>query len=253
MKNNTGIAIVRDHSLSMPSLTKVAARDYNRCVSAIKDSCLREDQDAYVTVVKCGVGYAHKVLLDSSNIDIRDVQSLPDKQYIADGTGTPLFDSVGRAIMELKRHKHSTYLVMVITDGQGNSSVEWSANRLMENIRELQATDKWTFSFRVPHGYKNYLTKFGIPDGNILEWEQTNIGMETATIATKSAVSNYFSGVTRGLNSSKTFYTDLSGVTTAEIKQSLKDITNQVTLHLVKASDPLVIRKFMEAKIGTYN
>jgi hypothetical protein len=41
---------------------------------------------------------------------------------------------------------------MVITDGEDNNSRKYSGVAIGSIIRTLQATDKWTFVFRVPKG-----------------------------------------------------------------------------------------------------
>lgn len=251
----TYIGISRDHSASMRPLIKSAAIDYNSCISSIKDACLREHQEALVTVVKCGAGVTNQVHLDFVDTDIKLVQIVPENNYIANGTGTPLFDSVGELIERLSTHHRDNYgsfLIMVITDGQENASRHWTGRSLAARIRELQATDRWTFTFRVPQGYKRDLINFGIPEGNILEWEQTKDGLENATRATTQAVSNYFTGVSRGIASSKTFYTDLSKITSSEVKSTLVDITKDFKLLHVNPSDPVIIKDFLIKKNHAY-
>ena len=37
-------------------------------------------------------------------------------------------------------------------------------------VRELQATDRWTFTFRTPRGGRKTLEEMGIPAQNVQEW-----------------------------------------------------------------------------------
>lgn len=248
---STFIGISRDHSGSMTSLKESAMKDYNSCISSIKDSCLREGQDAYVSVVKFGVGVSG-IELDTLHTNIKDIR--PINYYETKGM-TPLFDSVGELIELLEIHyglSHN-FLIMVITDGYENQSRKWNASKLTQKIKELQATDRWTFTFRVPKGNKRALVALGIPDGNILEWEQTSEGLDVSSRITTQAVSNYFTNVSKDITSSRSFYTDLSGVTTSEIKAILDDVSDKVKLFHVKPSDPLVIKPFMEKKTGSYD
>ncbi len=97
--------------------------------------------------------------------------------------------------------------------------------------------------------YKQALVNLGIPDGNILEWEQTERGVEIAARATEQAYSNYFSARSRGLTSTKGFYTtDLTGVSKATVKSKLVDISDEVEFFDVRREQQ--IRSFVESKIS---
>lgn len=144
-----------------------------------------------------------------------------------------------------------SFLVMAVTDGQENASRRYSARSIAEKIQQLQSTDRWTFVFRVPRGYSRDLINMGIPAGNILEWDQTERGVEVATQATVRAFDEYYSGRTRGLTSTKSFYTtDMSTINKATVKAKLVDITNEVKFYDVPNMAGLEIRKFVELKTG---
>lgn len=254
MKNYIGIS--RDHSGSMGHIASAAARDYNSNISAIKESSLREGQDTIVSVVRCGVGSRGSVEREITNSSVTTLEPLNESRYVADGGSTPLFDSVGELIELFERVPDAkdptvSFLVMAITDGQDNSSRRWSAHSLGQKIRQLQATDHWTFVFRVPRGYKRDLVHMGIPDGNILEWEQSTRGVEVASQATTKAFDEYYSSRSRGLTSTQNFYTtDLSGVNKATVKAKLVDISREVEFFDVPKTGSLEIRKVVEAKTG---
>jgi hypothetical protein len=183
---------------------------------------------------------------------VQILQPIPEHSYIADGSGTPLWDSVGELIEIMSAVPDAadpevSFLVMVITDGQENHSQRWSAQRLSEKIRELQASDRWTFVFRVPRGYTAVLARFGIPEGNILEWDQTARGVEVASKTTQSAVSSYFTNRTQGVRSTSKFFADLSRVSATTVKHALHDISGQVSRYFVDPSvHGVAIREFVE-------
>lgn len=107
----------------------------------------------------------------------------------------PLFDSVDKLIDLLSAAPDAndpsvSFLVMVITDGEENSSMI-KGPALAAKIRNRQATDRWTFVFRVPFGGKAELVRLGIPAGNIQEWEQTEEGYREATQVTTRSVTDY--------------------------------------------------------------
>lgn len=254
MKNYIGIS--RDHSASMRSIARAAARDYNDNIAAINESSKLENQDTIISVVKCGVGRTGAVEREAVNSNVSVLKPIAESVYRADGHSTPLFDSVGELISILEKAPDAkdpkvSFLVMAITDGQDNSSRNWSASSLSRKIRELQGTDRWTFIFRVPRGYKSDLSRMGIPDGNILEWDQTERGVETAMVTTRSAFQNFYKARSAGATSTKDFFTtDLSKVSTRTVKSKLIDISDEVDIwNVTDNNDGTQIRDFVERKL----
>jgi hypothetical protein len=253
----TYVGISRDHSGSMGSISEEAARDYNSTIASIKRSAAKEEIDTIVSVIKCGVRapgrYAVNVR-EAVNSSISVLKPLKESEYDAKGQSTPLFDSVSDLIQILKSSPDSndpevTFLVNVITDGDDNCS-EVTGHELGQKIRSLQATDRWTFVFRVPRGEKAPLVRMGIPAGNIYEWEQTEEGLRASTQATDSGISSYFSSRSAGVRSTQNFYTDLSDVSVSTIKANLDDISKQVKFWTVQPSeDGEQIRTFCEKRL----
>jgi hypothetical protein len=226
------VGISRDHSGSMSSLRRPAIKDYNDSIAAIKTAA--EDNDIYTTVSVTSCGINGGVRDEVVNSSINRLQ--PIDSYTADG-GTPLFDSVGRLIEIFKttpdyNNSDVTFLVMAITDGEENASRVWK-NTLGPEIKRLQATDRWTFVFRVPRGYRRNLEVLGIPSGNIQEWDQTERGLRESSVQTVSAVSDYFSGVSRGIRSTKSFYANIGKLATNQIVAAMADISNEVVIYPV--------------------
>jgi hypothetical protein len=250
----TYIALVRDHSGSMRSLRNGAANDFNLTIDGIKTSIQSDpSQSAYVSVVECGVGYRGEVRTQEINRPLSEIKHLTT--YHADGGSTPLWDSVDAAIGLIERNIALTgtaYLVMVITDGHENSS-RTSASALKAKIARLQATDKWTFVFRVPKGHKHALTALGIPEGNIMEWEQTEKDLVRSTGVTVSAVSTYFQSRSTGKTSSTAFYADISSIPLNVVASNMNDVTNQVNIIPVwPLEDGMQIRDFCNKRLGKF-
>lgn len=244
------IGIVRDHSGSMQSHVRLAAADYNLIIEGIKSSS--DEIDSIVSVVKCGVGYQARVERETVLSSVNALK--PITSYVADGSGTPLWDSVGELINIFEGvpdfgDKDVSFLLMIITDGQENRSQFWTSHALRVKIQELQATDHWTFTFRVPHGYSLALQRMlGVAPGNILEWEQTEAGFRAATQSTISALRSYGTTLRSGGRSTNRFYADLSQVSPAEIKRELTDISRRVKIWSVNGSSSIVIKDFCELK-----
>lgn len=246
MKNYIGMS--RDHSGSMSSIAKAATRDYNETVASIKEAAVATNQDTIVSVVRFGSTVTREVV--NSNVHVLQ----PLERYSCSGM-TALFDSVVELINIMKtapdyNDPDVSFLIMATTDGQENQS-RTTGPQLAEMMRTLIATDRWTFVFRVPRGGARTLIQMGIPEGNILEWDQTERGMQQAAQANKQAYSEYFTGRSTGMKSTTKFYANMADVTIEEVKSSLTDISTEVQfIPVTAADDQAFIRPFVEAKLG---
>lgn len=251
------IGISRDHSLSMKRMVESARKDFNSNIQSIQDETIKHGIDTIVSVVECGVGMGvvEKVITNSS---VSTLKAIPHGGYIASGRSTPLYDSVGSLIEQLesvpdKDSQDVSFLIMVITDGEENSSRTWSASKLSEKIKQLEATDRWTFTFRVPRGYARSLVRdLKLFDGNVLEWDLSDRGVEKSTIQTQSGISNYYTNRSKGITRSTSFYADMSNVTSGQVKANLIDISGRVISYQVLSGYPLSIREFIEGHGRNY-
>lgn len=259
-KRRTYVGISRDHSGSMGSIRRAAARDYNAQIAQLAQGARDAGQETFATVVRCGdyrgmSGPYSGVCRETVNAPINVISPLMEHNYLADGW-TPLWDSIGDLINILSgtpdaNDPGTTFLIMVITDGEENQSRHWSVDLLMKRIKELQATDRWTFTFRVPRNMSRRLVQLGIPAGNILEWDQSDEGMSHSTQATTTAVASYFSNVSRGVNATQKFYADLSGVSSSQVASKCVDISAKVNIWPVaKAEAGAEIRPFVEKRLN---
>jgi len=250
MKNYVGFT--RDHSASMRGMERPAMQDFNQNVNAIREGAEAGNIDTVVSVVRCGVGVNATVEWETTNSSVKALKPL--QSYVASGYGTPLYDSVGMLIEEFERvpdaNKNDvSFIVMVITDGQENRSKKWSAARLNAKIRELQATDRWTFVFRVPEGYKNALVhKLGLHDGNVQEWDLSSAGLAQVTQVTSTAVGDYYRGLATGKKATTRFFANLDQVKPSEIKAVLEDVSDELVM--LRATDDSQIRDLVESKTG---
>lgn len=252
----TYIGISRDHSGSMGGIRRFAARDYNNQIADIQKSAIDLNLNNIVSVVECGYGSTDKVRRDVTLSPVNQLNSIAESDYTAEGRGTPLWDSVGDLIEQFEKlpdanDPNVSFLLMIITDGGENCSKSWSAHSLGNKIRTLQATDRWTFTFRVPRGYGRQLASLGIYEGNIIEWDQNQRGIETSSVHTSQAMSSYFSARSTGVTGSKSFYANLKDVSVEEVKASLVDISSQISVFTVASTqEGSNIRDFVEQRTG---
>ena len=93
-------------------------------------------------------------LFDTQGIDlIQDgvassrVEKLSAANYVP-RAGTPLYDAVGAAIAKAKEvRKTKLNILMVLTDGQENSSREWSAKAVKKELTRLADEENWQVIF----------------------------------------------------------------------------------------------------------
>lgn len=250
MKNYVGI--VKDHSASMRVHARLALLDYNSLIKDTRDAAIENEIDTVVSVIKCGVGPSARVEREIVNSSIASLK--PSESYNANGNATPLWDSVGELIEILEgspdaANREVTFICSIITDGQENNSRIWSASRLRKKITELQNTDRWSFIFRVPRGYASELSReLGVPLGNILEWEQTEKGWQSATTATTKGMRGYYGALRGGVTSTDKFFANMAQVKSGDVKREMRNISNVVTIWDVP--DRSVIKNFVEAQSG---
>jgi len=131
--------------------------DRSGSMAAIRDDViggfnqfLREQQShpgtCRMTVVQFDSQNPFEVLADG--VDVRELRELDADRYCPRG-GTPLLDAVGRLIEHAERRargRNEDSVIVVFTDGQENSSRQWSRSALFEQIEGLRARG-FTFVF----------------------------------------------------------------------------------------------------------
>lgn len=246
-KLKTHIAFCIDESGSVSGIIKPLIDAYNQSVTDIRTSVLDEGQEASMTALAFG----HRTLRHRNLYIGEQVQTVQPLKYsdLHPSGMTPLFDSVYRAIKKLEElddnEPETSFVISVITDGQENQSVDPGVPTTIKLIQEKISTDRWTFSFLVPNGNeKAFSNKYNIPMGNIQGWDtKTSRGTKDAFIINSQAFGQYFKGRTRGLQSTKSFYADVSDLTVRKARKDLSEITKQVLF--IKATKEIQIRNLI--------
>ena len=235
--------MVCDGSGSMGVHRGGAARLFNEQLDIIQSS---KSQQNAVTVFHFGLRDDRQPIKEINyNAVPQAVARLDGRSYPAQGN-TPLYDAVlkaGRRALSSDDGVKS-FVMIVLTDGEENSSYANSVE-LQRFIREQQATDRWTFVFLVPKGYKHaFVSLSGVHDGNVREWDN----IETAREELLQGAQLYISARASGQRSTRSWFTtDLSDVTKNDISK-LRDITNEVAMWTVDKEAN--VREFVNAKSG---
>lgn len=248
-KPKTRVAFVLDKSGSMDSIKHDVIRAYNTLAADILKNSQEQDQDITVSLFT----FSNNVHTQYFNANPGTLKPLDTRSYVPDGL-TALFDGVGKAIESLQslpdaKDPDTSFLVIVVTDGEENASHQFGAARITQMLKETQATDRWSFAFQLPPNRSiPFASRFGIPLDNIREWQATREGTQQVEQTTTRALGTFFKDKAAGKMSTQSFYatTDLSNVTPKDVKNELDDVSNRFKVFTVEKE--VSVREFVEAK-----
>jgi len=221
--------IVLDASTSMDSIVGPTVDAYNSIADGIRVSAKLKNQKSLVSLrTFSDVPHPAKLF----NVPADKIEPLLYGKYRPNGN-TQLFGAVKASIEDLdpfdSKRSNSSFTVIPITDGEDNRSYGLTQVCLqMMAARE----ENWTFAFQVPRGKRDWFARsFGVPFGNINEWEATAAGATQMAVETAEAIGKYMDERAQGARSSKGFFAhvapDLSGI---NVKRVLDDLTGQYRL-----------------------
>lgn len=240
------IAFVIDASSSMSRFRDDVQRVVNEQVAEIKKNAAKLGQPTSLTIYVFNDRVQQLVRYE-------DVFAFRTFSGYAPHGNTALFDGIGRAIEDFQISRfaadiNTSFLILTITDGEENRSTRYNQTSLGSLMRSVEGTDRWTMAFSVPYGGRRQLASFGIPTGNIQEWEQTSKGLETMSHATVSGLGSYYTARSAGMRRVSNFYEpDMAAVSKRDI-QNLIDLSRKFHSWNVDAASP--IREFVEGKIS---
>lgn len=136
--------IIVDESGSMSIIHKQAFTGMNETLQTIRQMQEKyPDQKQYVTLLTFDTGHT-KWHYDNTPAD--KTQDLGWKDYNPGG-GTPLYDAIGKGISKVNANitEGEHVLVTIITDGEENSSEEWTL-KMVRNMIEKLKKQNWTFT-----------------------------------------------------------------------------------------------------------
>ena len=136
--------IIVDESGSMSIIRKQAFTGMNETLETVRQMQEKfPDQEQRVTLVTFDTGHT---TWHYDNTPAAQTKNLDWKAYNPGG-GTPLYDAMGMAISKVNAQieEGDNVLVTVITDGEENSSEEWTLKMIRTMIEKLKKQN-WTFT-----------------------------------------------------------------------------------------------------------
>lgn len=245
------IALLLDDSGSMRGCYQEALRQLNLNLASIRAKAQETGQETFVSVYLFGGG--GMVWRKVPWTPVEDVQAL--NFPFAHGPSTPLIDAIGTAITDGMsgpdaNDPNASFLILCATDGKENGSrlygSEFNPEPLLKLINKAQATDRWTLAVMVPKGDKRQVTRLGIPEGNVTEWDNTTRGATEAFTRTASSFDSYYNARSGGQKSVKTFYTtDLSTLKKADLSK-MTDLSSRFKKWTVEKE--MQLQPYVESK-----
>ncbi len=136
--------IIVDESGSMSIIRKQAFTGMNETLQTVRQMQKKyPEQEQRVTLVTFDTGHT---TCHYDNLSANQTKDLSWKAYNPGG-GTPLYDAMGTAISKVNAQvtDGDNVLVTIITDGEENSSQEWTLKMIRTMIEKLKKQN-WTFT-----------------------------------------------------------------------------------------------------------
>lgn len=137
--------IILDESGSMDVIKKQAIGGFNETVQTIKAAQVKhEEQEHFVSLVTFNSNAIRTVY---DKVAVSEIGLLDEQSYLPNCC-TPLYDAMGISLSALKYSvgKKDMVLVTIITDGEENSSSEFTAQGVKMLVEELKEKG-WVFTY----------------------------------------------------------------------------------------------------------
>jgi len=146
MEKTADITIVLDKSGSMQTIKKETIQGFNSFIS----NQLKNKINARITLVQ----FDHEYQLLYEAVKLEYANELSDDTYRPRGW-TALLDAIGKTIkLSKERYKHlkkaerpDKTMFIIITDGEENSSINYTRDMIFKKIKKMEGKHSWEFIF----------------------------------------------------------------------------------------------------------
>jgi hypothetical protein len=195
-ETGTHLSVILDRTGSMESIRDDTIGGFN----AFLDEQKKQPGEATLSLVQFDTRDPFEVIHDFKPIG--NVPGLTRETYVPRAS-TPLLDAVGRGINDLEarlaklpaKKRPGKVVVVIVTDGQENSSREFNKDQIEKMIKEHEEKDGWQFvflsadlgAFQDAHGY-------GIRMGKRIFFDKSAMGTGRVWASVSTRVSQYRQG-----------------------------------------------------------
>jgi uncharacterized protein YegL len=193
MKNNLSLLVfVMDRCGSMYGIIDETIKGFNSLIEEQK----KEEENGLEAKVTVAI-FDEKYDLIHNYIDIKEIPELTKELFFARGW-TALQDAIGKTIVDVgkalkdlpEEDRPSKVLFTVFTDGEENSSREYTGNKIKELIKHQEDKYNWKFNF-IGANIDSYAmgSSLGVNIANTANYTATSKGVKTMM----SGVSAFYS------------------------------------------------------------
>lgn len=188
----THVIQVLDESSSMTTGKDVTVSSYNEMQDIAKKSVVGTEDSVTFTLVK----FSDYASISSVRVPAGNAVALNNENYRPHGM-TALFDAIGLAIKTVRNYPQddeTAFLLQIFTDGDENSSTQYTAAALKSLIDELNTTGRWTVTVAGPRGNIDLFTRgLGIAKGNITTFDPSSYQSRVSNAGMMlNSTANYF-------------------------------------------------------------
>jgi len=201
----TYIAVILDRSGSMQTVKEPTIAGFNEQVEVIQQQADKAGK-TFVSLTTFATDVQFPLWKQPAEL----LTKLTAASYWPNG-GTAMNDAIGLTIAklleEVEDDEDTAYLVMILTDGEENSSKWYGSAALSRLIASLQKTKRWTFTVAGANIDLAALTRtLSIHAGNSVSFASTYQGTQHVWHLTAASVGDYLVNRGDGIASSTTFY-----------------------------------------------
>jgi len=175
-----------DRSGSMSGLEQMVVGGYNEHLSAVKNmQATYPDQQFLVSLLT----FDDDVQWLVKPAPINELKELPSDAFQPRGM-TALLDAIGKGIQQIEseydtiiQNDEMSVVLVIITDGEENSSRFFNVGSIAKKIKERDQTGKWTFSFiGCDFDASNISKKLNIRRENVRNYDKRAYGLMSKSI-----------------------------------------------------------------------
>jgi hypothetical protein len=187
-KKNFIVSFILDRSGSMESCKSAVISGFKEYINGLKKS-----KDAVNTRFSLTTFDSESIDHLYTNTPIKEVEPLSNKTFIP-RAGTPLYDAVVNTVESLAKEvtEKQPVLVVIMTDGEENSSHEHDADCFRDLVKKLKKQGNWTFTFMGANqdSWAN-AQKWGFDQGNTMDFASSDAGTRSAFKGLAAASVNF--------------------------------------------------------------
>jgi hypothetical protein len=193
--NTTLIVTVLDRTGSMSSIRDSVCEEYNGFIAEQRTVTGDHSGSCYVTLFQFDTQDPAEIVYEWKSIyDVPQLRLEPR-------AGTPLYDAIGHAVVRTgeqlearaEHERPGQVFFVIVTDGQENSSTEWTKDRVRELITRQSEKYSWEFHF------------VGVGIDSFAEAGQLNISAKTTYQGShdRAGVQTVYAGVSGAITRSR--------------------------------------------------